>query len=221
MSDPGRIRVMVADDHSVFRMGLRELLEEAELEVVSEARTGEEAVAQAREHHPDVIVMDILMPGMSGIEAARQIKQELPNVGIVMVSALEDEEHILDAIQAGASGYLLKADEPRAVLQAVRNASEGKAFLPPNVAKTVLDRFAQGMTARQARGRRSNLQLTDRELTVLRLMAQGKRNREIANELCISERTVGNHLASIYSKLQIDDRVQAILYAIRKGIVKV
>ncbi len=199
-------------------MGLRELLKEDEsLEIVTEARAGDEAVEKAREYRPDVILLDVLMPRMNGIEVARQLNRELPQTRIVMLSAVEDDERIFDALQAGASGYVVKDDPGQGMLQAIHSASEGKAYLPPRVAKRVLDR----LTSRQPSGSRLSPALTKRETTVLKLIAQGKRNREIAAELGISERTVANHLANIYSKLGIKDRVQATLYAIRKGLMEI
>ncbi len=215
-----RNTVLIADDHPVYRKGLRHLLEPS-FEVVCEAREGGEAVEKAVAKKPDVVVMDISMPGMDGIEAARQIKEQLPKTGVVVISAADDDQRIFDAIQAGASGYIVKDDEPENMVQAILNAAQGKAYLPPLIAKRVLDGMAGSLNGRDDRLSKGATPLTSRELSVLRLMAQGRRNREIANELCISERTVGNHITSIYNKLCIYDRAQAIVYAIKKGIVRV
>jgi DNA-binding NarL/FixJ family response regulator len=168
-----------------------------------------------------VVVMDVSMPGMDGIAAAREIKQCLPDTGVVMISASDDDREIYEAIQAGVSGYIVKDDKPEAMLQAVQNASEGKAYLPPVIAKRVLESVAGTMNGQRNSLNKSSMPLSSREISVLRLVAEGKRHKEIARELCISERTVGNHVASIYNKLGIDDRSQAIVYAIKKGIIRV
>ncbi|MHB8620554.1 MAG: response regulator, partial [Chloroflexota bacterium] len=167
MEHHGRIKVIVADDHTVFRMGMRELLQEdQDLEVVAEASSGDEALAKALEFKPDVVIMDVRMPGGNGIDATRHIKEELPHTEVVVVSAVADEEQIFQAIEAGASGYLNKDDEPEMMIQAVHSASEGKAFLPPPIAKRVLDRFAGGLSGRLGRRGRAEMPLTDRETMV-------------------------------------------------------
>jgi DNA-binding NarL/FixJ family response regulator len=213
-------RVLIADDHVVWRRGLRDVLEPT-FQVVSEASEGNEAVTKAIASRPDVVVMDVSMPGMDGIAAAREIKQCLPDTGVVMISASDDDREIYEAIQAGVSGYIVKDDKPEAMLQAVQNASEGKAYLPPVIAKRVLESVAGTMNGQRNSLNKSSMPLSSREISVLRLVAEGKRHKEIARELCISERTVGNHVASIYNKLGIDDRSQAIVYAIKKGIIRV
>ena len=213
-------RVLIADDHIVWRRGLRDVLE-PEFEVVAEASEGNEAVEKALASRPDVVVMDISMPGMDGIAAARQIKESLPQTGVVMISATDQDRHIYESIQAGVSGYIVKDDKPEAMVQAVQNAAEGKAYLPPLIAKRVMEGVAGSLNGRRDALSKSSTPLASREISVLRLLAEGKRHKEIARELCISERTVGNHIASIYNKLGIYDRAQAIVYAIKKGIVRV
>lgn len=216
-----RNTVLIADDHPVFRRGLRDLLESS-YQVVCEAREGGEAVEKALAQRPDVVIMDIGLPGMDGIEAARQIKEQLPKTGVVVISNFDDDQHLFDAIQAGVSGYVVKDDDPENMLQAIHNAAEGKAYLPPLIARRVLDGVAGSLNGREDRlSSKGSTPLTSRELSVLRLMAEGRRNREIAEQLCISERTVGNHITNIYNKLCIYDRAQAIVYAIKKGIVRV
>ena len=212
--------VLIADDHAVYRMGLRDLLE-PEFKVVSEATEGSEAVDKAMKSKPDVVVMDINMPGMDGIEAAKQIKHACPDTGVVVVTAYDDDRRIFEAIQAGVAGYVLKDDDPQTMIQAIDNASQGKAFLPPLIVKRVLEGVAGALGGRGEGAERGITPLSSRELTVLKLMAEGKRNREIAKDLCISERTVGNHITNIYNKLGIYDRSQAVVYAIKKGIVRV
>jgi DNA-binding NarL/FixJ family response regulator len=212
--------VLIADDHAVYRMGLRDLLE-PEFNVVSEATEGGEAIEKAQKQQPDVVVMDINMPGIDGIAAARQIKESCPNTGVVVITAYDDDRRIFEAIQAGVAGYVLKDDDPQTMIQAIDNAAQGKAFLPPLIVKRVLEGMAGALGNRPDSGERNVTPLSNRELTVLRLMAEGKRNREIASDLSISERTVGNHITNIYNKLGIYDRSQAVVYAIKKGIVRV
>jgi DNA-binding NarL/FixJ family response regulator len=219
----GHIRVLLVDDHSVFRMGLRELLQADEgIEIVGEASSGEQAVAQTRQFRPDVILMDLRMPLQDGIETTRQIKAELPATEVVVLSAFEDDDQVLQAFDAGASGYVIKGDDLNSVLRAIHNASAGRLHLGPSIAKRILDRVArQGSPSESQPRRQSKSELTPRETTVLRLIAQGKKSREIASALGISERTVCQHKANIFSRLQIHHRADAIMYAIRKGLVQV
>ena len=212
--------VLIADDHAVYRMGLRDLLQ-PEFNVVSEATEGSEAVEKAQKQKPDVVVMDINMPGMDGIAAAKQIKECCPDTGVVVITAYDDDRRMFEAIQAGVAGYVLKDDDPQTMIQAVGSAAEGKAFLPPLIVKRVLEGVAGALAGKADSAERSITPLSAREVGVLRLMAEGKRNREIAKELFISERTVGNHITNIYNKLGIYDRSQAVVYAIKKGIVRV
>ncbi len=216
------VKVLIVDDHVVFRLGLRQLLQgRNDIEVVSEAGSGSEAIEQARETHPDVVIMDVRMPSMSGIEATRRLKQEMPEVGVIMMSALDSDAEVFDAIEAGANGYILKDEDPDNLVEAVANASAGKAYLPPSIAKRVMQRVADSLSSPPVRQRGGGAALSERETTVLRLLAQGRRNREIARMLNISERTVGNHIVNIYNKLHIKDRAQAVIYAVQKGIVKI
>ncbi|HLG70568.1 MAG TPA: response regulator transcription factor [Chloroflexota bacterium] len=212
-------RVLIADDHAVWRHGLKDLLEPA-FEVVSEASEGQEAVSKALSARPDVVVMDVNMPGMDGIAAAREIKQSLPEIGVVIISATNNDEQICEAIQAGVSSYIVKDDEPEAMLQAVQNASEGKTYLPPVIAERIFENV-KGANPQRRNGNGGGVPLSNREIAVLRLLAIGKRHKEVAQELRISERTVGNHVASIYNKLGIDGRSQAIIYAIKNGLIRV
>jgi DNA-binding NarL/FixJ family response regulator len=224
MSAPNPVKVMVADDHSLYRAGLRELLEDGQLRVVGEASNGEEAVQQAVRTQPDVVVMDVRMPVLDGIEASRQIKEHLPRTEIVMVTgADEDQEQLLRAIDAGARAYVCKDEPPTTIVEAVRSAAEGEPFLPPHVIRMLFDRIAAG----KAPASREPVvttpvtpdkRLTPREREVLRLLAQGRRNQEIANDMGLSVRSVGNHLAKIYNKLHIHGRSEAVLYAIKSGI---
>ena len=210
--------LLIADDHQVFRMGLRSLAKDRFAQI-EEARDGFEAVEMALAHRPVVIAMDLSMPGKSGIEAAREIRKQMPDVGIVVFSATDADQDLFDAIQAGVNSFVLKDDDPSNMLQALENAAAGKAYLPPLIAKRVLDGVA-GLSREQESPGRQDTVLSSRQLAVLRLMAMGKRNREIALELNISERTVGNHMSAMYDKLCITDRAQAIVYAIKHGIVR-
>jgi len=218
-----QLKVMVADDHSLYRAGLRELLEEDELKVVGEASNGEEAVRQAVRTHPDVVVMDVRMPGMDGIEASRQIKEQLPRTEIVMVTGADnDQDQMFRAIDAGARAYVGKDEPPTVIVEAVRSAAEGEAYLPPQALKMLFNRIA---TAKPVVRKEAAIgpvapdkRLTPREKEVLRLLAKGRRNQEIATEMGLSVRSVGNHLAKIYNKLHIHGRSEAVLYAIKSGI---
>jgi len=218
------VKVMVADDHSLYRAGLREFLEHDAVKVVGEASTGEEAVEQALRMHPDVVVMDVRMPVMDGIEASREIKRQLPETKIVMVSgANEDEDQLFRAINAGASAYVGKDEDPRTIVEAVRSASRGGAYLPPRAVQMLMHRLSGGTraAAAQSGGTSPDARLTPREREVLRLLAAGRRNQGIALDLGLSVRSVGNHLAKIYNKLHIHDRSEAVGYAIRAGIASV
>lgn len=215
-------RLLIADDHTVYRLGLRALLQQHEgFVVVSEASTGEEAVEKALQTHPNVVVMDVQLPDISGIESTRQIVQQSPSTAVVMLSVVDDEDQVMSAIEAGATAYVSKTDSAETIIEAVRSAAEGKVYLPPTITKRVLDHISDALTSERKAGTRAQKELTERESIILRLLAEGKRNREIADSLNISERTVGNHIANIYSKLHISDRAQAILYAVRHGLIHV
>jgi DNA-binding NarL/FixJ family response regulator len=211
-------RVLVVDDHEVFRHGLRDLLA-GRCQVVAEAREGYEAVQQAERHRPDVVLMDVLLPGMSGIAALREIKERLPRTQVVVVTAHDTDDTLASAIEAGATAFVSKHDTAVTIVQAVEFAAQGLAFLPPAVAKRVI-----GATARLMRGEdphSTTTSLTQRESQVLQLMAGGKSTPQIARELFLSPRTVGNHIATLYRKLGIRDRASAVRYAIKEGIVHI
>ncbi len=212
------IRILLVDDHTLFRKGVRTLLEQMQgLEVVGEAASGEEAVTQAQELVPDVILMDIKMPVLSGIEATRNILQENPHIGVILVTMFDDPESVFSGMRAGARGYVLKEAEPEELRRAIEAAYLGEVILCPIMAKKVLTYFG-GDSKRQQQGLPYE-KLTQRELQVLQLAADGLSNKEIAQTLVISEKTVKNHIANIFSKLNVNDRTQAILYALRKGLV--
>lgn len=216
---PGKIRVLLVDDHTILRDGIRLLLSSQEdIEVVGEAGDGEEAVAKARELKPDVILMDISLPKVNGIEATRLIKAERPESKILILTMHEDEEYVFPLLAAGASGYILKKTASSELISALRAVAEGNAFLHPAIAKTVLEKYRQGQPASAGGGPDG---LTEREVEVLRLIAQGLSNREIADRLFISIKTVQAHRSNIMEKLNLHDRVELAKYALRKGLIKI
>ncbi|MDA8188759.1 MAG: response regulator transcription factor [Dehalococcoidales bacterium] len=217
-----RVRLMIVDDHPIYRCGLRAILDlEGDVETVAEASSGAEALAKAAELLPDVILMDVKMRGMDGPETTRQIKAAHPSVQIIGLSGYDDEECVFEMVKAGAIGYLLKDSAPEQLLQAIRQAAKGGSQLDPLIARRVLEEFAQLATSHNLKKIDPYDGLSSRELEVLRSIATGHSNKEVASHLCISERTVENHVRNIYQKLHIRDRSQAILYAVRKGLIEV
>lgn len=211
-----RLRVLIADDHPMFRTGLRALLSaDQETEVLGEATTGEEVVALAATLRPDVILMDIQMPGMSGIEATRQILRASPHIRILMVTMFEDDQSVFTAMRAGARGYVLKGAHPDEILRAIQAVGSGEAIFSPAVATRMLDFFSNLNPAALPH---PLPELTDRERAILDLIAQGQSNAVIARQLVLSPKTVSNYVSSIFSKLQVADRAQAMLRAREAGL---
>lgn len=211
-----RIGILLADDHVLVRQGTRELLErEKDLEVVAEASDGEEAVRLVESKHPDVVVMDIAMPRLNGIEATRQIKLTHPTTAVLVLTAYDDDEYVFALLEAGAAGYLLKDVPVNELVKAVRAVHAGESVLHPSVARKVIDRFARAGAGHTDAGHAE--QLTDREIEVLRLAAKGMSNREIARELVISVRTAQVHLSNVFNKLGVGSRTEAVLHALREG----
>ena len=209
------IRVIIADDHLVVRQGLRGFLDTyPDIQVVAGAENGVQAVALAREHVPDVILMDLLMPKMGGVEAIEQIMVFSPTTHIIVLTSYTEDEYLFSAMRAGALGYLLKDVEPEDLVNAIRAAVRGQATLHPSVAA----RLIQGM---EHPDDDSLANLTERELDVLRLVARGKSNKEIADELVIAEGTVKSHVSNILSKLHLAHRTQAALYALKRKLVPI
>jgi DNA-binding NarL/FixJ family response regulator len=209
------IRVVLADDHAVVRKGIREFLEEAgDIQVIAEATTGTEAVTLTLEHQPDVAVLDIQMPEMSGIEATRQIKAQMPEVHVLVLTAYDDDPYIFAMLQAGASGYVLKTAPSEELVRAVQAVARGESALDPAVTAKVMAQLASG---RPAGAQAAVERLTERELEVLRLAAQGDTNRAIGHKLGISDRTVQGHLANIFGKLGVSTRTEAVLLAMKQG----
>ncbi len=215
------IRVLIVDDHQLFRDGLRALLLAApDTEVVGEAATGAEALRLAAETQPDVILMDIQMPDLDGIEATRQIVAANPQVGVLMVTMFEDNQSVFAAMRAGARGYVLKGARHDDMLRAIRAVGSGEAIFSPAIAARLMDFFAHGRAAAQpiAHPEETFADLTDREREILALIAQGQPNAAIAEALTISIKTVRNHVSNIFSKLQVADRAQAAIRAREAGL---
>jgi DNA-binding NarL/FixJ family response regulator len=209
-----RIRVLLADDHVLVREGIRQFLEEAgDIEVVAEADDGAEAIRLIEEHRPDVAVLDIRMPEMTGVEATRRIKEHF-QVQVLILTAYDDDPYVFALLQAGADGYVLKTASADELVRAVRTVYEGQSALSPEITSKVLRQMTGGKPA----GATEQVEpLTERELDVLRLAAQGKTNRAIGSELGISHRTVQGHLASVYGKLSVNSRTEAVTEALRRG----
>jgi NarL family two-component system response regulator LiaR len=208
------VRVLIVDDHAIVRKGIRALLSEAGgFEVVGEAGNGQEAVLRAQESSPDVILMDVLMPGMDGIEATRLITSRQPKTRILVLTSFAADNKVFPAIKAGALGYLLKDSSPEELVRAIRQVHRGEPSLHPTIARKLLQEIA-----RPAELQPAPEALTDREMTVLRLIAQGLSNQEIADRIAVSEPTVRTHVSRILGKLHLASRTQAALYAVREGL---
>jgi DNA-binding NarL/FixJ family response regulator len=215
----GTIRVVVVDDQRLFTKGLSGLVDMLEgVEVVGVAYNGEEAVALCRKEEPDVVLMDISMPKMDGISATREIRSLLPQTAVIILTAHEEDEQVFEGMKAGAQGYLLKDAEPEDLSRAIRTVYAGDTIIAPDLAQKMLNTFESGKSSGSSR---LMPPLTERELEVIRALAQGKSDRQIANSLGISEKTVRNHTSNIYRKLHIFDRTQAVIYAIREGVIDV
>ncbi|PTL81587.1 response regulator transcription factor [Vitiosangium sp. GDMCC 1.1324] len=211
------ITVLIIDDHTVVRQGVRALLgAQEDIEVVGEASSGEQALELAREHAPDVALMDLLMPGIGGIEATRRLKEVSPRTQILMLTSYHEDEHILPALRAGALSYLLKDASADELVQAVRKAASGEATLSPQVASQVVRSLRQPTREREILPLHS--ELSEREREVLLLVADGLTNTDIARRLGISEKTVKSHVSNILGKLQVEDRTQAAAFAWREGL---
>jgi DNA-binding NarL/FixJ family response regulator len=211
-------RVLLVDDHEIYRAGLRGLLEEAGIDIVGEAGNGENALALVEQKHPNVVIMDLNMPGMGGIEAARQISTLAPLTRVIMLTVSSAAPDITDAVLAGACGYLLKSATTQEIVTGITAAARGDALLSPSVAAKLLERVREA-PVRPNVPDPASASLTDREIEVLRLLSSGMDNAEIGRTLFISPSTVKNHISSILLKLQIENRIQAAVYAVRSGLV--
>lgn len=215
MTDP--IRIILADDHSMVRLGLKAYFGTLpDIEVVGEAATGEEAVQMVTQLVPDVVLMDLIMPGMGGVEATRQVRKVSPSTQVIILTSYHDDEHIFPAIRAGALSYVLKDIDPNDLAEAIRRAHANEATLNPRIAA----RLVKELHGSRSENANPFNDLTERELEVLREIAAGKSNREIADSLVISEKTVKTHITNILSKLHLADRTQAAVFAWKEGIVR-
>ncbi len=213
-----KVRILLADDHTVVRKGLRLLLEsQPDFEVIADAADGRHAVALAEEHSPDVVVMDIAMPILNGIEAARQISMKQPQVAVVFLSMHSDEGYLLKALKAGARAYLLKDSAEHDLINAVRAVSEGKAYFSPAISRMLVDDYMRQMQEREVED--SYDLLTTREREILQLLAEGKNSKDVARLLNLSAHTVETHRGNIFQKLGLHSSAEMILYAIRKGVI--
>ena len=212
------LRVVIVDDHDLFRTGLRNLLEEQGILVVGEAGAGNDAIRAVRELAPDVVIMDLNMPGMTGVEATRQITGIAPLTRVLVLTISDQDSDVLDAILAGACGYLLKDSSIQELMAGIRAAAVGESLISPTIASKVLQRV-RSMSSVPAIAETIRAELSDREIQVLKLIANGRDNAHIAAELHISPKTVKNHISNILMKLQIDNRIQAAVYAVKSGIV--
>jgi len=213
-----QIRILLADDHTVVRKGLRLLLEsQPGLTVIADASDGRETVALAEQHQPDVVVMDVAMPILNGIEAARQISGKHPHIAIVFLSMHSDEGYVLKALKAGARAYLLKDSAEYDLIAAIKAVNEGKAFFSPAISKMLVEDYMRQMRERDVED--SYELLTTREREILQLLAEGKNNKDVANLLGLSLYTVETHRGNIFQKLNLHSSAELILYAIRKGVI--
>jgi DNA-binding NarL/FixJ family response regulator len=211
------VRVLLVDDHDLFRTGLRTLLEEQGVEIVGEAANGDDAVMLVEEHAPDVVLMDLEMPGKGGIEATREIAAVAPLTRVVVLTISDQDADVMDAVVAGACGYLLKDATIQDLLRGIAAANRGESLISPAIAAKVLQRVRASSPDLEA-AELLTTQLSDRELQVLKLIANGKDNAQIAGELFISAKTVKNHISNILLKLSIENRIQAAVFAVRSGL---
>ncbi|MGB8656189.1 MAG: response regulator transcription factor [Candidatus Zixiibacteriota bacterium] len=213
-----KVRLLVADDHKIFRQGIKKLLEEEpDLQVVGEAADGRDVVKKAIELKPDIVLMDIAMANLNGLEATRQIKKALPDMRVIMLTMHKNEEYVLQSFQAGASGYILKEGAVEELVSAIRSIHQDKSFLSPTISKTLIDAYLR--KSETGKTETPFDLLTDREREVLQLIAEGYTNREVAKSLFISVKTVEAHRAHIMQKLNIHDIAKLVKYAIQKGLV--
>ncbi len=214
-----KISVLLVDDHSMVRQGIRQLLElETDIKVIGEASDGEQAIELIQKLSPDVILMDINMPKMNGLKALTEIKQRNVNVKIIMLTIHQDREYLIKTIQLGAEGYVLKDADSKILVEAIRSVNLGEKYIQSNMTSELIEEFNR--VAMQKKSKKSEPVLTQREIEVLRLIAEGKLNKEIALSLYISEKTVKNHVSNIFKKLNVQDRTQAAIYALKNNLLE-
>jgi len=214
----GDIRVVIVDDHDLFRTGLKNLLEEQGVQVTGEAANGRDALRLVSELAPDVVIMDLNMPGISGVDTTRQLAAVAPLARVVVLTISAEDDDVMNAVVAGACGYLLKDSSIQDLVAGIIAAAAGESLISPQIASKVLQRL-RSQTSHVDAAETIRAELSDREIEVLKLIANGKDNAQIAGELFISPKTVKNHISNILMKLQIDNRIQAAVYAVRSGIV--
>ncbi len=211
------IKVLIADDHHMVRQGIKQILElENDIEVISQASNGEEAVKFTREYKPDVILMDINMPGMNGLQAIEELKKDEDGHRIVVLTIHQDREYLFKTLQLGAEGYVLKDAESSVLIEAIRTVANGNTYVQPNMTSELVKEFSRIST--HTKGKEEENILTSREVEVIELIAEGLINKEIAKKLYISEKTVKNHVSNIFKKLNVSDRTQAAIYAFKHNI---
>lgn len=214
------VRILIADDHALLRQGIKNVLDlEDDLVTVGEAADGEEAIAKTRELQPDLLLLDLNMPKVNGLEVIKNVKQALPDLKVLVLTILDDENYLFEVIKNGAAGYVLKDIEPRMLVQAIRAVYAGESFIYPTLTKKLINEVNRAQSLERGHRRGRDDRLTYREMEVLQLIAQGMSNAEIAGQLFLSEKTVKNHLTSIFRKLNVSDRTQAALYAVKHKIV--
>jgi two-component system response regulator NreC len=213
-----KLRVLIVDDHALVRAGIRSLIEgQSGFEVVGEAAQGDEVLGKVIQLQPDVVLMDIAMPGMNGIEATKLLKREFPHIHVIILTMHDDEEFFFTLIREGASGYILKDSEPEQLVSAIRNAAKGQIYLSPAVAKALMESYVMATTGLNGE---NHVALTSREKDVMRLLAAGQTNREIAESLVLSRRTVEKHRQALTRKLGLSNRDDLTRYAIRRGLIE-
>ncbi len=219
VGDNEKIRVLIADDHQIVREGLAVILnEQDDIVVVGLAEDGNEAVVKARELSPDIVLMDISMPKMNGIEATVKIKNENPSVGVIILTMYTEEKYIFDLVRAGAAGYLLKDVDSGQIAKAIKVVANGESILNPSIANKILSEFTKLSKKNEKQGYYKNHDgLTRQELIILNLLSEGRTNKEIAKELGLSEKTIKNHMYKIFKRLNVKDRTRAVIIAMQKG----
>lgn len=214
------IKIMLVDDHPLFLAGLKQLLDmQDDMKVVGEAGDGAEVVEEALNVRPDVVLMDVRMPGVGGIEATRRLKQVLPQVKIIVLTVSDEDHHLFEALKGGAEGYLLKSIKPERLLSSLRGIMHGEQPFSPSIADQIIKEFSQEMHRASRAPKEARVSLTPQEQRILQMVSKGDTNKQIAEALFVAESTVKNHLHNILSKLHLNNRVQAAVYAMREGLI--
>lgn len=217
-----KIKVLIADDHPLLREGLTKVLSlDEHIDIVGQAENGQDAILKTKELKPQVILMDINMPVMDGIEATKQIKREFPEISIIALTVADDNDQVFEVMKAGVTGYVLKDIDPDVLVANIKAVNAGETVIHPKVTNQIFHQFDERGNKNTFYGAKDNEALTDREIEILQLMSEGKHNKDIASTLFISEKTVKNHITNIFKKIKVTDRTQAVLFAIKAKLVKV